>query len=350
MQPVIGIVIPALNPPETLLGMVDKLCSEVVARIVVIDDGSALHFRSLFSELENLEGVIVIHHEENRGKGEALKTGFRYFLACKAVTSIVTVDADGQHLTEDVSRVCSAARLAPDALILGARNFQGDVPIKSAVGNKITRTVLKLTTGLDLKDTQTGLRAVPRPLALRCLTIKSSRYEFELEMLLLSKQMSISINEASIATVYMDRNRATHFRPLRDSFSIYLVFLRFLMFSMMSFCLDISIFALLNHYTGTIFLSTYAARISSGTFNFFCNRHLVFRNSRRGGMTLMRAAISYTALAFLIATASGFFVKTLTELTGHAPVFVKIGVDACLFIVSFVIQRWVIFRPRSEHP
>ena len=341
MRPVIGIVIPALDPPETLLGLVDALRIGAMGRIVVVNDGSAE--RTLFRALENLEDVTVLHHEENRGKGEALKTGFRHLLACEALTGIVTVDADGQHLAEDVDRVRGVAGSEPGALILGARGFEGDVPVKSAVGNKATRTVLKMAAGLDLRDTQTGLRAVPRSLAERCLAVESARYEFELEMLLLAKRMDVPIRETGIATVYVDRNRATHFRPVRDSIGIYLVFLRFLSVSVVSFWLDIVFFALLHHSTDAILFSTYAARISSGTFNFLGNRSFVFRDGVR--RSPVRDAAAYTGLAFLIATASGFAVRTLSGWTGWAPAIVKIGVDPCLFIVSFAVQRYVIFRP-----
>ena len=346
MRPVIGIVIPALDPPETLPGLVDELRSRALGRIVVVNDGSAEP--SLFRALEGTDDVTVLHHEANRGKGEALKTGFRHLLASETVTNIVTVDADGQHLTEDVARVRDAARSEPDALTLGARGFETGVPLKSAVGNKATRAVLRLTAGLDLKDSQTGLRAVPRPLAERCLAIESARYEFELEMLLLAKRMGIAIRETDVATVYLDRNRATHFRPIRDSIGIYLVFLRFLMISLASFWLDIVLFALLHHYTGAILASTYAARISSGTFNFLGNRRLVFRDGVR--RSLVRDAIAYTALAFLIATASGLAVRTLSAWIEWTPALVKLGVDPCLFMVSFVVQRYVIFRPKNANP
>ena len=344
MPPVIGIVIPALDPPETLVGFVDELRSAGVGKIVIVDDGSVK--RSAFHELERAQDIAVLRHEANRGKGEALKTGFRHLLTCETLTSVVTVDADGQHLVEDVVRICAMAESEPSALILGARSFEKDVPIKSVVGNKATRAVLKLVTGLDLEDSQTGLRALPRRLAERCLAVESARYEFELEMLLLvAKQADIAIREVAINTVYLDRNRATHFRPIRDSIDIYLVFLRYSVTSLTSFWVDIALFAVLHHYTGAILFSTYAARISSGTFNFISNRHFVFRDRAR--RALVRDAVAYTILAFLIATASGFTVRTLSEWSGWAPTIVKIGVDPCLFLVSFAVQHYVIFRPMS---
>ena len=237
MQPVIGVVIPALDPPGTLPGLVEELGSRSMGQIVVVNDGSA--DRSPFRPLEARENVTVLHHERNRGKGEALKTGIRRLLENEKVIGILTVDADGQHLPEDVARVGSAAASAPDALVLGSRSFGRGVPFKSAVGNTATRRILRLATGLDLKDSQTGLRALPRPLAERCLAIQSARYEFELEMLLLAKRMGIAFKEVDIATVYLDGNRATHFRPIRDSIRIYLVFLRFALVSLASFRGDV---------------------------------------------------------------------------------------------------------------
>ena len=341
MQPVIGVVIPAFDPPGTLLGLVEELGARSVGQIVVVNDGSA--DRSPFRPLEDMEDVTVLHHERNHGKGEALKTGFRRLLENGKVTGIVTVDADGQHLPEDVARVASEAALVPDALVLGARSFGRGVPFKSAVGNKATRFILRLATGLDLKDSQTGLRALPRPVAERCLAIQSARYEFELEMLLLAKRMGIAFKEVDIATVYLDGNRATHFRPVRDSIHIYLVFLRFMLTSLASFWVDILLFALLHHYSGAILFSTYAARVSSGAFNFFGNRRFVFQDGVR--RTLVRDIAAYASLAIAIATASGLAVRALSQWTGWTPALVKIGVDPCLFFVSFAVQRYVIFRP-----
>ena len=111
MRPVIGVVIPALDPPEALSGLVGELRSRALGRIVVVNDGSA--DRSPFRALEAREEVTVLHDEANRGKGEALKTGFHRLLASEAITNIITVDADGQHLAEDVVHVCGAAGSDP---------------------------------------------------------------------------------------------------------------------------------------------------------------------------------------------------------------------------------------------
>lgn len=337
----IGVVIPALDPPVTLPGFVKELRAQVTGPIVIVNDGSSS--RSVFREIEGLDDVTVMHHEANRGKGEALKSGFRHLLADEALTGVVTVDADGQHLAVDVARIRRVVDSEPDALVLGTRNLKGDVPVKSAVGNRAIRSVIELAAGLYLGDSQTGLRALPRHLAERCLEITAGRYAFELEMLFLAKRMEITIREVPIATIYIDRNRATHFRPIRDSLGIIWVAVRFSLVSLTSFCIDIALFAVLHYFTGTILISTYAARILSGAFNFFCNRHVVFRFRER--RSLVRDAAGYVSLALLIATASGLAVRTLHEWEPWNPTIVKVGVDACLFFLSFTVQRYVIFRP-----
>ena len=344
----IGIVIPALDPPPALIDLVAGLRRELPrqSRIIVVDDGSA--DRSLFRAVQEAHGVTVLHHPGNLGKGEALKTGFRHLLADQAITAIVTVDADGQHPAADAARVCARAASAPGALVLGARNIDhSSVPLRSAWGNKATRLVLKLVSGLLLKDCQTGLRAVPRRLAERCLDIRSSGYDFETTMLLTAKRMAIGIVEVDVATVYRDGNRTSHFRPIADSIGIFWVFFRFALSSLAAFWLDIGLFFVIHSYTDAILLSTYAARTASATFNFLVNRRLVFRDS--GGRTLVREGAAYAALAIGLATASGVAVSALWQWTGWPPALVKIGVDAGLFIVSFTIQRQVIFR-RARAP
>ena len=337
----IGLLVPALDPPTDLPELLRALRRAVDdCRIVLVDDGSS--DRSVFESCAMINSVLVLHHERNQGKGAALKTGFQELLDDGQVSTIVTVDADGQHLPTDVARVCSAAREKPGTLILGSRRFSGDVPLKSSLGNRLTRRAVKLTSNLDLTDTQTGLRAVPREFAQRLLSITSDRYAFEMEMLIVAKQEGVDIAEVEIATVYIDDNQGTHFRPVLDSIAVYMVFLRFSAVSLLSFVLDIALFAVFHYFTGLIPLSTYLARVASGTVNFLGNRRVVFLKT--GTRTMLRHGVGYVTLAFVIATVSGLSVQFLVGAAGWGATPTKILVDPCLFAISFLGQRLIVFR------
>ena len=337
----IGLVVPALDPPHGFSELIAKLIDQVSGPIVVVNDGS--RSSDAFADLEVLSNVTVLNHADNLGKGEALKTAFRHLLDDPTVTAVATVDADGQHLVEDVVRVCDIASQRPDSLILGIRTFDTDVPLRSVFGNRLTSFLLNSLYGQRFKDSQTGLRVLPRSLAGRCLEISTSRYGFELEMLLLAKDMEIV--EVTITTVYLDDNRSSHFRPVRDSLGVYLVFLRFSMISLTSFGIDIVMFTILHYFSGAIFFSTYAARFSSGLVNFLTNRRYVFRAESRA--PIWRHLTGYVLLAVGIATASAFLVKTLSTSFNGAPALFKIAIDPCLFFISFAVQRYVIFRTRD---
>ena len=140
---------------------------------------------------------------------------------------MVTVDADGQHQPKDAARVADALRTSPSDLILGARSFRYDVPIRSKFGNSLTCVLFRILVGQRITDTQTGMRGIPRDFIPQLLRTKARGYEFEIDMLLICRQSTLSIQEVRIVTVYIDTNRASHFHPVLDSLRIYFVLFRF---------------------------------------------------------------------------------------------------------------------------
>lgn len=222
------LVIPTLDPGEEFVPLVKRLAGEGCALIVVVDDGSASRNRHRFDLVEPLPGVVVLRHDHNLGKGAALKTGFRYVLrhAPAPAEWLVTLDADGQHRVEDVLAIADREQGTADCLVLGVREFSGAIPWRSRFGNHMTRRVLRWTSGIDVRDSQTGLRSLPLRFAAECLAIEANRYEFELEYLLLAKRRGLLITQHPISTIYLDENIGSHFRPITDSFRIYWALLR----------------------------------------------------------------------------------------------------------------------------
>lgn len=254
------VIIPALNPDEGLREIVERNW-ELENQIILVDDGSDKKYERLFWELG--EKCIVLHHEENRGKGEAIKTALKYIKEelweCRVVG---IMDADGQHLPDDMEKLLMKAAAEPMALIVGSRTIDRNVPWKSRMGNLITRRIFRMKTGVEVSDTQTGLRAFSTRLLDFMLDIEGERYEYEMNVLVTCAKANIPIIEVPIETIYHDKgNSCSHFRKVRDSVRIYRQLLKISFVSFSSFLLDYVMLAglilVLNNILLQIFLAVY---------------------------------------------------------------------------------------------
>ncbi len=245
MEKRIPVIIPAYEPDEKMIRLLQTLQEAGIERIVVVDDGSGNEYRNLFEQAKQL-GAIVLTHAVNLGKGRALKTAFNEVLnRYPEAIGAITADSDGQHTPACIQKCMEAMEKEPEKLILGCRNFdQDNVPAKSEWGNKITRQVLKYLCGVAVSDTQTGLRGIPAAFMRHLMNVKGERFEFETYMLLEAGEQKVGICEVPIETVYLNDNKGSHFNPLLDSARIYLVFAKFLFSSLSSCIIDLVLFAL----------------------------------------------------------------------------------------------------------
>jgi glycosyltransferase involved in cell wall biosynthesis len=222
-------LIPVYKPTAGLLDIVRILSSSLQFHSgVIINDGSGKHAGYIFRKLAELPKVRVLSHSHNRGKGAALKTGIEYVSNyLSQTTAIVTADADGQHAIEDILKISQACIKHPDSLILGSRRFDGGIPFRSRVGNQATARLIYWLTGHRLRDTQTGLRGLPKGSFGWMLKISSNGYNFEMDVLLSFLTRNLPIKEVNIETIYLDHNQSSHFNPLLDSLRIYAVIGRY---------------------------------------------------------------------------------------------------------------------------
>ena len=350
MQPNnIPVIIPAYEPDEKLLNLLHNLRADGWDKIVVVDDGSKEGYAHIFDRAVSDYQVELLVHAENKGKGRALKTAFAYCLEkYQDCAGVVTADSDGQHSPACIYSCAEALLKNPNALVLGCRCFdQENVPKKSEFGNKLTRKILKYMTGLNISDTQTGLRGISMDFMGALLHVPGERYEFETNMLLESKSLHIPIVEVPIETIYIEGNASSHFNPVKDSIKIYMIFVRFLLSSLSSSVVDMVLFGLLCSFfkrqnlfvESYIVVSTVLARIVSALYNYSMNYKVVFKSE--GGV--MRTLPKYVLLATVQMSLSAFLVNYLYPLIGGFEVFVKIPVDVFLFFVSYVIQREFVY-------
>lgn len=360
------VIIPAYKPDEKLLRLLNELKKISTARILVVNDGSGASYDALFEKAAPLCDILLMH-EENRGKGAALKTAFSYLIEEGEETgAICTADADGQHLPEDIVRCLECAENNPDTLVLGTRLFRGDVPARSRFGNTVSRWTFRLLMGKRVYDTQTGLRAFTPALLPKMLEIREDRYEYEMQMLCNAVRQKTPILEVEIQTVYIEENKSSHFNPLRDALRVYGLLLRcalgsffevisFLFSSGLSFFVDAAAYLLLLHFVFPLilgdntrmiaFFSLLCARVISSLVNFRINGLVVFRNMEKP----VKSFVLYLTLVVLIFFANenlnAFF---LIRCKIHS-VLSHLIAQAICFPVSFFAQKYIVFPKRKEN-
>lgn len=335
-------LIPAYQPSERLIDLVHHLRSLTPDPILVVNDGSNDDRAILFEKIGQLPHVTVLRHAINLGKGAALKTAFNYSLVhFPDATGSITLDADGQHRPQEAVQIGRLLTLKPGHLILGCREFDQKykVPFRSRFGNQLTQKVFKFLTGVEISDTQTGLRGIPRSLMASMLRTSSSGYDFETDMLINAVQQGIKISEFSIPTIYIDGNASSHFDPLRDSIRIYFVFIRFAFASIATAIVDLAAFVLAHWATGNLLTASVSGRIVSGTFNFTVSKRLVFLSRGR----VLPEVIRYITLVAFFLFLSNSGISVLVRRLGMNVYFAKVLVETSLFLLSFTVQRLIIF-------
>lgn len=339
------VLIPALNPDDRLLELIDGLLDAGFRHIVVVNDGSKPECEPLFEKIGTRERCHVLRHAINLGKGRALKTGFNHVLMHFPFSpGVVTCDADGQHRAGDVVRIAQVLRNNLDSLAIGVRDFSTEVPLRSKLGNVITKGVFFFLVGKYLSDTQSGLRGIPLRFAPWLIRLEGEGYEYEMNMLIATRTQGISIVEEKISTIYLDNNKSSHFDPLLDSMKIYFLLLRFAFSSFLASVLDFVLFSICYALTKNILLSIFIGRFTIGPFvNYSINRNFVFHSRSRVGSTLLR----YYLFATVMGTCA-FFLIRLVSAQYYINVFAaKIAVESFLFVVSFTIQRDYIFSRKT---
>lgn len=347
------IIIPALNPSEKLLTYVETLIEKHFNKILIVNDGSDEKYKYIFDELERKQQVTVFNHAINMGKGRALKNAFNYVVTkwcADEICGVITVDSDGQHKVEDVIRLQGEMlQKQEESIILGTRDFnRGGVPFKSRWGNKITSQVFRLLYGVNLKDTQTGLRAIPLSILKSYLDLPGERFEYEMNMLIYDAIHNQRIKTIDIETIYFDNNSESHFQPFADSLKIYKLifkgFFKYILSSLSSAIIDISIYRLMLYLFAmigniqSIVAASVIARIISSFYNFFINRNMVFKSK---GKPMKQLARYYLLCGIQMLCSIGLIIL-LDLVFGWNKVIEKIIVDSFLFIVSYQIQRvWV---------
>lgn len=341
------VLVPAYCPgPALLQTLADLRSARPDWALVVVDDGSGAASAELFARARSV-GAEVVTLATNRGKGAALKAGFAHVAASHPGSPVVCADADGQHALDDIVAIGERLLVAPDLrrLVLGVRTFDGHVPLRSRIGNTVTRWLFTAATRSRLSDTQTGLRGIPADLLAWACAVPGERYEYELQVLLRAGRAGITLDPVPIATIYLDDNASSHFRPVADSLRVYAPLLLFVASSLAAFVIDTVMVLLLTSTTGDLLLSVVGARLTSAGVNFVVNRRLVFDSDHR--VRTAGAARRYALLATALLALNVLVLSALAGL-GLALLPAKVLTELALVSTSFAAQRSFVFSTREQ--
>jgi glycosyltransferase involved in cell wall biosynthesis len=216
----IAVLIPAYNAAESLPGVIEGI-KGYLSFILVVDDGST----DATAEVASAAGVQVLRHRLNRGKGMALRTGFR-FLVHQGYQAIITMDADGQHDPSYIPLFIDAYEKGKGDIIIGSRagEFYAMSRLRRFWNQLGVKAVSKLI-GTPLTDTQSGYRLIKAEV-LKGLPLRAAGYNIELELLIKACKRGHRVVEISVTTHFIDGRPSSHFRPVRDTWLVCQTFLQ----------------------------------------------------------------------------------------------------------------------------
>ncbi len=289
------ILIPAYEP-DAHLPVLAKQLKDAGFAVIVVNDGSGPAFMDVFAATEEYAHILV--HEKNRGKGAALKTGMRYIKDhMPQIDNFITCDADGQHKVEDVLRVSKQLQ-AGHKFVLTMRRQKKDMPLRSRIGNAMSRVVYALLTKRYLSDNQSGLRGFSRSQIDWMVQVERDNYDYEMNILYYAAKKGIYISTILIDAIYINNNQSSHFQPIKDTIRIYRSLFQLAIGTFIGFFVTevwIFIASLLFGYNYLLITVPTAAALSY-LINVIVNKYFIFRNIRcYDYLTLLiHKIISYT--------------------------------------------------------
>ncbi len=223
-------VIPAYQD-EKHIGDIVRRTRERLDHVLVVDDGSS----DQTAQRARQAGAEVIVHNQNRGKGEAIKTGLGHWLAAaspsggeldREIAWVILLDSDGQHLPEEIDRFLTAAAGAtrPSFFIGNRMNNLAGMPLIRRLVNRYMSRRISRVCGQRIPDTQCGYRMLDRQLIPELLG-GGDRFDYDTEVLIIASRQGYRIESVPITTVYSDQ--VSKIRPVRDALRFFKLMRRY---------------------------------------------------------------------------------------------------------------------------
>lgn len=208
----IGAVVPAYQA-EPSIGAVVRGTLAILPEVLVIDDGSS----DATADEARRAGATVVSFPENRGKGAALRHAFELLFG-RGIEAVVTLDADGQHLPDEIPRLLE--RMGDADLVVGGRAhlFSQMSPVRRA-SNRFSSMAISLMAGVRLGDVQSGFRLYHRRL-IEAAGFPENRFDAESAVVVRAVRLGLRIVWVPVRLGFADGRLTSHYRPLVDSLRI----------------------------------------------------------------------------------------------------------------------------------
>ncbi len=206
------VIIATYNNSGTLMNVINDV-RDYIQDIFIVNDGSTDETAQI---LLSADKIKVVSYTKNRGKGYALRQGFK-IASESGFRYAITIDSDGQHLAKDIPLFIEKIIQYPDSLIVGSRILvQENMPGGNTFANRFSNFWFRLQTGINLPDTQSGFRLYPLRL-ISGFHFVTNRYEAELEMLVRYAWKGYNLISIPVEAYYPPvEQRISHFRPFKD--------------------------------------------------------------------------------------------------------------------------------------
>lgn len=205
-------LIPAYNEAERVGAVIEGAKQHLP--VLCVDDGSA----DDTAKVAEAAGAEVLVQNPNAGKGMALRAGFRWAME-QGYDAVLTLDADGQHLPEEIPRFLEAYRRDRPDLIIGARDFS-NMPFVRRMSNTIGRKSFSWALGAEIRDNQSGYRLITTRLMKDLFEGEEAGFEFEVEMIVICVRGGYKLGWVPISTIYLD-DRKSHINPIEHVVKFY---------------------------------------------------------------------------------------------------------------------------------
>ncbi|MDP4282570.1 MAG: DUF2062 domain-containing protein [Bacteroidota bacterium] len=209
------VIMPTFNNAGTLESVIRDV-EDFTEDIIIVNDGSTDETSSIIDHLADRSLLTVISYPSNRGKGFAIRNGFKKAIEM-GFRYAITIDSDGQHYAEDIPKFIEMVENHPDSMIIGAREMnKPEIPGSSHFGHKFSIFWFKVETGIKIPDVQSGYRLYPLD-KLKKLHFHTTKYEFEVEVMVRLAWHRIPLHFVPIEVYYAPpEERVSHFRKFTD--------------------------------------------------------------------------------------------------------------------------------------